>query len=195
MDYRTWGKIEKQQVLEDLWIKFAILTQLCSLKHLRPCCPAQALLHTSRTIFSACPLFLLGLWGGVVGSCICVAILLLSVPYFKLFWLRLACGLPETYTEKVQVGGEKTHVLPCEVFPKINPTCYFTFPKMKHFACFCQPTTLRQRVSKQDVVPHRLERICSGLNSSGVSKAKMESLSWMISRSSSSSQKERWKPS
>ncbi|TNN49085.1 hypothetical protein EYF80_040690 [Liparis tanakae] len=45
------------------------------------------------------------------------------------------------------------------------------------------------------VVPPRLERICSGRKSSGVSKAKMESLSWMISRSSSSSQKERWKPS
>lgn len=63
-------------------------------QYLRPCCPAQALLHTSRTIFSACPLFLLGLWGGVVGSCICVGILLLSVPYFRLFWLRFVCGLP-----------------------------------------------------------------------------------------------------
>lgn len=45
--------------------------------------------------------------------------------------------------------------------------------------------------SKRGVVPHRLERICSGLNNSGVSKAKMESLSWMTSRSSSSSQNER----
>lgn len=29
--------------------------------YLRPCCPAQARLHTSSTIFSACSLFLLGL--------------------------------------------------------------------------------------------------------------------------------------
>lgn len=49
--------------------------------------------------------------------------------------------------------------------------------------------------NNEDAVPLRLERICSGLKSSGVSKAKMESLSWINSRSSSSSQKERWKPS
>lgn len=67
-------------------------------QYLRPCCPAQALLHTSRTIFSAWPLFLLGLWGGLVSSWICVEILILSVPvYFRLFWLRLACGLPERW--------------------------------------------------------------------------------------------------
>lgn len=67
-------------------------------QYLRPCCPAQALLHTSSTIFSAWPLFLFGLWGGLVSSCICVEILLLSVPvYFTLFWLRLACGLPERW--------------------------------------------------------------------------------------------------
>lgn len=136
MDYRTWGKIEKQQVLEDLWIKFAILTQLCSLKHLRPCCPAQALLHTSRTIFSACPLFLLGLWGGVVGSCICVAILLLSVPYFKLFWLRLACGLPETYTEKVQVGGEKNPRAPLWSVSKNQSNMLLYLPKNETFCLF-----------------------------------------------------------
>lgn len=64
-------------------------------QYLRPCCPAQALLHTSRTIFSVCPLFLLGLWGGVAGSCICVDILLSVQPYFRLFWLRFACVLPE----------------------------------------------------------------------------------------------------
>lgn len=40
-----------------------------------------------------------------------------------------------------------------------------------------------------------LERMFSNLKVSGVSKAKIESLSWMISRSSSSSQKDRWKPS
>lgn len=37
-------------------------------------------------------------------------------------------------------------------------------------------------------------RIPSGLNISGVSKAKMQSLSWTVSRSSVS-QKERWNPS
>lgn len=38
-------------------------------------------------------------------------------------------------------------------------------------------------------------RMFSSLKVSGVSKANMESLSWMMSRSSSSSQNERWKPS
>lgn len=86
----------------DVWWWWRSIAHLCSLTYLRPCCPAQALLHTSRTIFSACPLFLLGLWGGVVvGSCICVDILLLSVPYFRLFWLRFACGLPERNTQKI----------------------------------------------------------------------------------------------
>lgn len=84
-----------------LWDKdFKFLSSLSIVQYLRPCCPAQALLHTNRTIFSACPLFLLGLCGGVVGSCICVDILLLSVPYFRLFWLRFVCGLPEINNNK-----------------------------------------------------------------------------------------------
>lgn len=66
--------------------------------YLRPCCPAQALLHTSRMILSA-PLILMGLGGGVTDSSIFVdtCSLLLSVPYFKLFWFRLAWGLPATH--------------------------------------------------------------------------------------------------
>lgn len=93
------GRLWNNNLEFDVWW-WRSITLFCSLTCLRPCCPAQALLHTNRTIFSACPLFLLGLWGGVVvvGSCICVDILLLSVPYFRLFWLRFACGLPERNT-------------------------------------------------------------------------------------------------
>lgn len=113
-----------------------------AVRYLRPCCPAQARLHTSRTIFSACPLFLLGLWGGVLGSCICVWILLLSVPYFRLFWLRFACGLPamhDTDTRRVipAAGWYSRHWYPSDTKQaqdRFHQYCFF-FKILKILQC------------------------------------------------------------
>ena len=74
-------------------------------RYLRPCCPAQARLQTSRTILSPWPEFLLGLSGGVGGSWTWGEIRLTSGPYFSWFWFRFRWGLPGVRQEGQDAGG------------------------------------------------------------------------------------------
>lgn len=140
--------------------------------YLRAWWPMQARLQIRRIILSA-PVFLLG-EARFTAPCMNDGVRALSLPYFRLFWLRFARRLPVNIN-KVLVRQNGLLSLTCSSY--VFSGRLVSFPS-------------RSRVK----VP-LLERRVSNLNVSGVSKAKMESLSWMMSRSSSSSQKERWKPS